>query len=209
MLGTLPAAFSTSAATKRPWGPLPCKPSSFTPSCWASLRALGLAITRLPPTAATSAMGSTFTSGAGVGGGTAAGGAVAVGVAVGEGVAVPLARKFSNSASVSTTKPIVSPTGAVLPAGSSTAPRKPASNDSTSISALSDSTTSTDSPRSTRSPGCLSHSTIFPSVIVELRAGMKISKVAIRCFSTAFGGSYRRSSSTFAKRLHHPISHHD
>ena len=46
------------------------------------------------------------------------------------------------------------------------------------MSALSDSTTSTDSPRSTLSPGFLSHSTILPSVIVELRAGMKISWVA-------------------------------
>ncbi len=46
------------------------------------------------------------------------------------------------------------------------------------MSALSDSTTSTDSPRSTRSPGFLSHSTILPSVMVELRAGMKISWVA-------------------------------
>ena len=46
------------------------------------------------------------------------------------------------------------------------------------MSALSDSTTSTDSPRSTLSPGFLSHSTILPSVMVELRAGMKISWVA-------------------------------
>ena len=46
------------------------------------------------------------------------------------------------------------------------------------MSALSDSTTSTDSPRSTLSPGFLSHSTIFPSVMVEERAGIKISWVA-------------------------------
>ncbi len=58
------------------------------------------------------------------------------------------------------------------------------------MSALSDSTTNTDSPRSTRSPGCLSHSTIFPSVIVELRAGMKISNVAISRFRTRIRGSY-------------------
>ena len=35
------------------------------------------------------------------------------------------------------------------------------------MSALSDSTTSTDSPRPTLSPGCFSHSTILPSVMVE------------------------------------------
>ena len=46
------------------------------------------------------------------------------------------------------------------------------------MSALSDSTTSTDSPRSTRSPGFLSHSTTFPSVMVEERAGIKMSWVA-------------------------------
>ncbi len=73
---------------------------------------------------------------------------------------------------------MVSPTGAVLPAGINTAARYPSLKDSTSMSALSDSTTRTDSPRPTLSPGFLSHSTIFPSVIVELRAGMKMSWVA-------------------------------
>ena len=46
------------------------------------------------------------------------------------------------------------------------------------MSALSDSTTRTDSPRPTLSPGFFSHSTILPSVMVEERAGMKISWVA-------------------------------
>ena len=70
---------------------------------------------------------------------------------------------------------MVSPTGAVLPAGISTAARYPSWKDSTSISALSDSTTKTDSPLSTLSPGFFNHSTILPSVIVELRAGINIS----------------------------------
>ena len=80
------------------------------------------------------------------------------------------------------------------------------------MSALSDSTTSTDSPRSTRSPGCLSHSTIFPSVIVELRAGMKISKVAISRFRTRVPGSYPQAkwdSGAFADGLDYAVLNND
>ena len=190
--GARPAACSTSAATRRPWGPLPVRPSRATPSWCASLRARGLAITR--PFAAEgagtgAAAAATGAAGAGIGAGAAAGAGAGVGATAGAAVGPPLASSSCSSASVSTTRPMVSPTGAVAPAGSSTAPRKPASNDSTSMSALSDSTTSTDSPRSTRSPGFLSHSTIFPSVIVELRAGMKISWVAIRRDALRWGRS--------------------
>jgi len=46
----------------------------------------------------------------------------------------------------------------VLPAGINTAARYPSWKDSTSISALSDSTTKTDSPLSTLSPGFFNHS---------------------------------------------------
>lgn len=53
---------------------------------------------------------------------------------------------------------------------------KPSTNDSTSMSALSDSTTTTVSPLLTASPSDLSQLTIFPSVMVELSAGMKISR---------------------------------
>ena len=84
---------------------------------------------------------------------------------------------------------MVSPTGAVPPAGISTAAKKPPWKASTSMSALSDSTTSTESPLSTRWPGCLSHSTILPSVMVEDRAGMKMSWVAnggLRLICAAF-----------------------
>ena len=46
------------------------------------------------------------------------------------------------------------------------------------MSALSDSTTTIDSPLATASPGLLSHSTIFPSVIVDESAGMNTSRTA-------------------------------
>ena len=44
------------------------------------------------------------------------------------------------------------------------------------MSALSDSTTTTDSPFLILSPSLFSHVTILPSVIVDDRAGMKISR---------------------------------
>lgn len=45
------------------------------------------------------------------------------------------------------------------------------------MSALSDSTTTTDSPLLSLSPSDLIQETILPSVMVELRAGMKISRI--------------------------------
>ena len=81
----------------------------------------------------------------------------------------------STSASVSANSPSAAPTSAVSPAGTTIAAKMPSLNDSTSMSALSDSTTKTVSPFSILSPGDLSQEVIFPSVMVELRAGMKIS----------------------------------
>ncbi|RHN81556.1 hypothetical protein MtrunA17_Chr1g0200451 [Medicago truncatula] len=48
------------------------------------------------------------------------------------------------------------------------------------MSALSDSTTTTLSPLESLSPSDLIHETILPSVIVELSAGMKISRILAR-----------------------------
>ena len=45
------------------------------------------------------------------------------------------------------------------------------------MSALSDSTITTVSPFSTLSPGAFTQETILPSVMVELRAGMKTSRI--------------------------------
>jgi hypothetical protein len=53
--------------------------------------------------------------------------------------------------------------------------RMPLWKDSTSMSALSDSTTRMFSPFSTRSPGFFSQATILPVSMVELRAGMESS----------------------------------
>jgi hypothetical protein len=50
------------------------------------------------------------------------------------------------------------------------------------MSALSDSTTNTVSPLLTFSPGDFTQETIFPSVMVELSAGMKISRIMVECF---------------------------
>ena len=85
----------------------------------------------------------------------------------------------SMSSAVSAMKAMGSPTLATPPSGMTIAPRMPSLKDSTSMSALSDSTTTTDSPFDTLSPGPLSQDTILPSVIVELRAGMKISLTAL------------------------------
>lgn len=71
-----------------------------------------------------------------------------------------------------------SPTLATPPSWITIPPRNPSLKDSTSMSALSDSTTTTDSPFVIFSPGVFSQDTIFPSVIVELSAGMKISLIA-------------------------------
>mmetsp|Transcript_7452 Transcript_7452/g.19863 ORF Transcript_7452/g.19863 Transcript_7452/m.19863 type:complete len:202 (-) Transcript_7452:253-858(-) len=74
-----------------------------------------------------------------------------------------------------------SPTGLDAPSATAMCARKPSSKDSTSISALSLSTTITISPASIRSPSFFVHWTILPSVIVELRAGMNTS------FKAGFG----------------------
>jgi len=60
----------------------------------------------------------------------------------------------------------------------------PSWNVSTSMSALSDSTTTTGSPLATRSPSAAVQETIFPSVIVELSAGMNISRTFARTTAT-------------------------
>lgn len=71
-----------------------------------------------------------------------------------------------------------SPTLATPPSWMTMPPRKPSVKDSTSMSALSDSTTTTLSPLVIWSPGLFNQVTTLPSVIVELSAGMKISLIA-------------------------------
>mmetsp|Transcript_40653 Transcript_40653/g.73046 ORF Transcript_40653/g.73046 Transcript_40653/m.73046 type:complete len:225 (+) Transcript_40653:250-924(+) len=137
--------------------------------------------------------------GAGGGGGGGGGGAEAAGAAAAAGTfsstagvataatassftgapppaALALALASASSSSVSAIKPMGVPTFATSPSGMTMAPRMPLLKLSTSMSALSDSTTTIDSPFLTTSPSCLSHDTILPSVMVDDRAGITTSR---------------------------------
>jgi len=101
-----------------------------------------------------------------------AAGAASAGVAAAAGAAPPAAATESISPSVSAMRATVEPTGADEPSGTRILARKPSSKASTSMSALSLSTTMMTSPADTLSPTSLVHCTILPSFMVEERAGM-------------------------------------
>ena len=107
--------------------------------------------------------------------GAAAGaGAAGAGATLAAGAAPP-ALTAAMSALLATSRATGAPTAAVSPSPTRIFAMKPSSYDSTSMSALSDSTTSTISPGDTLSPSLSSHDEIFPSVMVDERAGMRIS----------------------------------
>mmetsp|Transcript_15107 Transcript_15107/g.32745 ORF Transcript_15107/g.32745 Transcript_15107/m.32745 type:complete len:286 (-) Transcript_15107:106-963(-) len=200
--GALPAARSTSEAVILPLGPVPPMRDRSTFRSLASCLAYGVAMTR--PSARGAGAAATGAgagaAGAGVGAGAAGagagaaaagagaggGGAAAAGAAA-AGAAPPRAAAFflasSTSASVSATKAIGAPTLALSPSLTTTAARIPSLKDSTSMSALSDSTTTMGSPFLTWSPVCFNQETILPSVMVDDRAGMKTSLTAFCTFS--------------------------
>jgi hypothetical protein len=93
-------------------------------------------------------------------------------------MAAALALAASTSPSLSATKAMAAPTLARSPSLITTAARMPSLKHSTSMSALSDSTTRMGSPLLTLSPTCFSQETILPSVMVELSAGMNTSLTA-------------------------------
>mmetsp|Transcript_9915 Transcript_9915/g.19845 ORF Transcript_9915/g.19845 Transcript_9915/m.19845 type:complete len:204 (+) Transcript_9915:128-739(+) len=97
--------------------------------------------------------------------GAAAGAAAA---AAGAGASPPLPM----SSLLATMTATVEPTSAASPSSTRICERYPSSNASTSMSALSDSTTITMSPASILSPTCFVHWTILPSFIVDDKAGM-------------------------------------
>mmetsp|Transcript_25932 Transcript_25932/g.39878 ORF Transcript_25932/g.39878 Transcript_25932/m.39878 type:complete len:242 (+) Transcript_25932:234-959(+) len=110
-------------------------------------------------------------------GAAAAAGASAAGAAssaAGAGAASPPAATASISASSVAISATTAPTSAVSPSSVIILAKYPSSNASTSMSALSDSTTMIASPASISSPSDLSHETTRPSFIVDERAGMVI-----------------------------------
>mmetsp|Transcript_31448 Transcript_31448/g.66596 ORF Transcript_31448/g.66596 Transcript_31448/m.66596 type:complete len:479 (-) Transcript_31448:764-2200(-) len=92
--------------------------------------------------------------------------------------AAPLASPPSATAAMSdssvATNATTAPTSALSPSSVKIFARNPSSNASTSISALSDSTTMIASPASISSPSLLSHDTTRPSFMVDDNAGMVI-----------------------------------
>mmetsp|Transcript_24212 Transcript_24212/g.46091 ORF Transcript_24212/g.46091 Transcript_24212/m.46091 type:complete len:249 (+) Transcript_24212:226-972(+) len=112
--------------------------------------------------------------------------------AAGAGAAPPekLAMTESMSDSDSAIKATASPTGAISPSPTMILAKKPSSKASTSMSALSDSTTMMASPASIESPSDLSQDTTLPSFMVEDSAGMVILvPSALSCVDTAWRGS--------------------
>mmetsp|Transcript_11026 Transcript_11026/g.25666 ORF Transcript_11026/g.25666 Transcript_11026/m.25666 type:complete len:258 (+) Transcript_11026:2059-2832(+) len=163
------AELVTSAAVMRPLGPVPDTVLRSTPISSAIFLARGLATTRPPALAAglAAAFGEAF--------GAAAAAGAGVGAAA-TGAAPPRVAAYDLSAGISASFAAISATGlptlAASPSSVMIAAMKPSSNASTSISALSDSTTMMASPASTESPSPFSQETTFPSFIVDESAGM-------------------------------------
>src|SRR5260370_38012471 len=85
---------------------------------------------------------------------------------------------------------ITAPTGALSPSLNLICSSTPSSNDSSTMSALSVSTSAIASPRAILSPGCLSHRRILPSSIVSESLGIVISLLMI--FRTQVSGQFLR-----------------
>mmetsp|Transcript_24261 Transcript_24261/g.55185 ORF Transcript_24261/g.55185 Transcript_24261/m.55185 type:complete len:271 (+) Transcript_24261:1372-2184(+) len=155
----------------RPSGPVPTTKLKSMPFSAARVFANGLATIRSPDAAGTAAVppdGVVATVGA-----TVVADAAAAAPTLGPAFA-PAAATLSMSSLFVARSPTGAPTRALSPSGVRMAARYPSSYDSTSISALSDSTTSNMSPTSTLSPMSTSQLEIFPSVIVDDSAGIMI-----------------------------------
>mmetsp|Transcript_36629 Transcript_36629/g.73919 ORF Transcript_36629/g.73919 Transcript_36629/m.73919 type:complete len:248 (-) Transcript_36629:135-878(-) len=161
-------AFSTSEAVMRPPGPVPTTPARSIPRSSASDLASGDATMRSPVAAAAAGEAD------GAGEATGVGVDAAAGAAAGAAAEATGAETLPTSASFSTMRATGAPTSAVSPSSTKILPMKPLSKDSTSMSALSDSTTITMSPASTLSPSPFIHCTILPSFIVDDSAGIAI-----------------------------------
>mmetsp|Transcript_9331 Transcript_9331/g.14048 ORF Transcript_9331/g.14048 Transcript_9331/m.14048 type:complete len:295 (+) Transcript_9331:902-1786(+) len=158
--------FITSSDCTRPFGPEPCTVFKSIPSSVANFLARPLAMTR----SSVKLIGSVGVGAAGEGGRVVAG------------VSKPSNEYFwifSMSASFETITAQVAPTLAELPSSTTIIAKYPSSNTSYSMSALSDSTTIIASPLFTLSPTDFKYCTIFPSVIVDDKAGIAISENSI------------------------------
>mmetsp|Transcript_47386 Transcript_47386/g.112755 ORF Transcript_47386/g.112755 Transcript_47386/m.112755 type:complete len:323 (+) Transcript_47386:374-1342(+) len=161
-----PLKFSTSEEVMRPPGPDPVTREMSMPFSVAIALASGDATMRspfAPPPAG--AAGAAFAAAAGA----AAAGAAAAGAPAAEG-----ATTLSMSALSMTRRATGAPTGATSPSPVMIIARYPSSKASTSISALSDSTTIITSPDEILSPTFLVHCTTLPSFIVDDSAGIRI-----------------------------------
>ena len=139
--------------------------------------ASGEALMRLPVVLAATTGSGTTTSGAGSGAAGAGVGASATGAGSGSGVAV--AAVLVSAAGASSP---ASPTAAMAPPTATSSPtpqycliKTPSSKHSTSIVALSVSTSAIMSPLATGSPSFFNHLTSVPTVMVSLSLGMSMS----------------------------------
>mmetsp|Transcript_36715 Transcript_36715/g.56394 ORF Transcript_36715/g.56394 Transcript_36715/m.56394 type:complete len:264 (+) Transcript_36715:1330-2121(+) len=162
------AAAATSEAVILPFGPVPVTVLKSIPSSAALFFANGEATTRSPVAAAATTFGAAFAFD------TAAAGCGVVGAAAAG--APDRVAAYAWRAGISFSSFAISATGAptapLSPSSVIIAARYPSSNASTSISALSLSTTIIASPAEIGSPSALSHETTFPSFMVEDNAGI-------------------------------------
>ena len=161
----------------RPPGPEPWMALRFTPSSPAKRRASGEAITR--PAGAAGATGAGATGAGAAGRGAAAGaatGAAATGAAAGAAAGVAGAEAPPSSAEMSSSAVPMTPTseltGAVVPSVMSCLRSTPSPRATSSMTALSVSTSARISPAFTAAPSAFSHFTRRPSSIVGLKASM-------------------------------------
>src|SRR6266851_1822458 len=173
-------ARSTSRLTTRPPGPEPCTSFRSTPASFAIRFASGDAFTRV------AAGGVTGVDCAGDGAGAAARGDM---VGVGAGLSSRAPSTFSPGFPIHAT---TFPTGTVLPSGTTTLISWPSARATSSMMALSVSTSASVSPDFTASPSCFVHFTSRPSSIVGESASMW-TLVAIGAYSRY---STRRAAAT-------------
>src|ERR1700722_13326470 len=189
------AAARMSALTMRPPGPLPAIPAGLTPFSAATFRASGEILIRPPASGAGAGAGAGTEAGAGAGAGAGPGagdagaaaafasgaaGAGWAGGAGGEEAEAGAAASGALDAGASTFSPgfpmaqRAAPSGTWAPACTNIESSVPSKKLSSSIVALSVSTSASMSPVLTVSPSFLSHLTSVPTVMVSLNFGISM-----------------------------------
>mmetsp|Transcript_25909 Transcript_25909/g.61478 ORF Transcript_25909/g.61478 Transcript_25909/m.61478 type:complete len:305 (+) Transcript_25909:593-1507(+) len=162
------AAASTSEAVIRPSGPVPATVLISIPNSSAFFLARGDATTRAPGALAAAGAAALGVTAAGAATAEAAG-AAAAGAPDKDAAYAWRAGMSLSSAAINATG---EPTSVASPSSVIMAARKPSSNASTSMSALSLSTTMMASPAEIGSPSAFNHETTLPSFMVDERAGI-------------------------------------